>query len=245
MDAVVDAQSAVKWRSLTFPTTCLLALGRNSRVRSKVPRWRVIEAEVRKFCMRPDKQEVIRERGMTEHEAHAIALYTFGFTDQAEGNVYFEENSDLRLLARAGPFEREDVIEAWRHHIIWMLSGMDRLPGFTGHCFRVVKALSRADVESTYAVGRLVSFAAFTSTTTAANVAIEFALDDPDAVVFRIHCFDGKVLSCLSFYPNEQEVLLQPGLTFVVSSGPTEENVDGKWVTFVGLVQVRGEVTRT
>lgn len=212
----------------------------SSRMRDKVPQWTQIDEEVRSFCTRI--AGTIAELGLREDEAHAIVLYTYGFIDKAEGNFYFEENADLRRLAGTSIFERCDVIEAWQPHITWMLAGMDRLPSFDGRVFRA-RPMKAAELE-TYCVGQSVTFAAFTSTSKSEAVAAQLAASWEDGVILRITCFAGKCVSPLSFFPNEDEILLEPGLSFVVCGAPYMKDADALSLT-LDLLQLRGQPLRS
>mmetsp|Transcript_112023 Transcript_112023/g.198465 ORF Transcript_112023/g.198465 Transcript_112023/m.198465 type:complete len:113 (+) Transcript_112023:206-544(+) len=95
---------------------------------------------------------------------------------------------------------------------------------------------NRDEVETEYKAGRPIQWGAFVSTTTSILAAKEFC-DKEAGVIVRISAGYGKKLGAISFFVDEEEVLLSPNAKFVVSAEVYQEA--GWW--FLDLVQQRGD----
>jgi hypothetical protein len=245
---LAGADLAVPWTRWAAPDDGPLELLRNSgHVRMRVRKWDDIEREVEEFCVRPDVEKASVKYGIPMHGAHAMALYTYDLIDEQEGNFYFEENQDLRRWHTAGVFERSEILDAWMPHVTWMFQALALLPNFVGHVFRT-RPMPPIELHGEYWLGRVVSFAAFTSTTLSEEHASAMArgIGVEESVVMRIQTFTGKDISCWSFHPDEQEMLLRPNMRFVVTNQPytrTWPDVElgnPVEVVYVDLVEIRG-----
>jgi hypothetical protein len=245
---LAEGDSAVPWDLWAVPDQSPLNILRHvGHVQKKVREWDRIEREVREFCASPGVMAEGSKYGITIHGAHAMALYTYDLFDHQEGNFYYEENMDLRRWHAAGVFERSDILEAWKPHVTWMLNAMSKLPNFDGYVYRT-RPLTPEELHGEYWVGRVVAFAAFTSTTVSEEHASGMArgIGVEASVVMRIRTFTGKDISRWSFYPDEQEMVLRPNLRFVVAVQPYKrtwpdlETGDPVEVVYVDLVEIRG-----
>lgn len=191
-----------------------------------------------------DKREEIRGHGSEEqrglarpiddNELLAIIMYTHDLRlpDDEEGNpvkagnLYFELNNALRARDAAS---RRAMMNTWGPYVHYTLRGLGKLPDFAGLVYRGVPSR----VESDYTITRSVKWTAFISCTTSLDAAKEFIGGSDDGVIFRITVTTGKVVTLLSLFPEEGEVLLWPGQRFVVTRAAYVE--DG--YTFVDLIE--------
>jgi hypothetical protein len=245
---LAEGDSAIPWDVWEAPADGPLHILRQAQhVQQKVREWHRIEREVRAFCDDPGVVAEGAKYGISMHGAHAMALYTYDLFDMQEGNFYFEENMDMRRWHGANVFERSEILDAWKPHVTWMLQAMSLLPNFDGYVYRT-RVLTPVELGDEYWEGRVVGFAAFTSTTCCEEVASLMArgIGVEASVVMRIRTFSGKDISRWSFHPEEQEMVLRPNLRFVVAAPqykrtwPDLETGTPVEVVYVDLVEIRG-----
>lgn len=96
---------------------------------------------------------------------------------------------------------------------MWYLTGaLKKLPNFNGRVYRGSNNVLKA---AEYKLGREVTWSAFSSTSAAERVALQFA--GPTGLIFVMDVSCGKDISAFSALPSEQEVLLPPNAVLVVS----------------------------
>ena len=104
-------------------------------------------------------------------------------------------------------------MEAWGVYVHYTLRGLAKLSSFEGTVLRGVPG--HEQIAHEYKKGRTIKWTAFTSSTT--DPAAATAFTSADGVIFRIKVKTGKVITKLSFFPREGEVLLWPGQKYVVT----------------------------
>ena len=96
----------------------------------------------------------------------------------------------------------------------------------------------KATVHEQYQVGRPIQWGAFSSTSTSVAVTQQFT-DVATGVIFKLTVLSAKQIATLSYFPNEDELLLSPQARFVVSSS-AYVGADG--YTYVDMVEQKGTV---
>ncbi len=98
------------------------------------------------------------------------------------------------------------------------MRALDRLPPFSGTVFRGGnKGVDQTTVRQQYQPGRVVQWAAFSSTSRSAEAVRQFVKKD-EGVIFRIKVVTGRDIGAYSYFPKESEVLLSPNTQFTVTS---------------------------
>lgn len=150
----------------------------------------------------------------TDSELLGILLYSSDRNDgQRDGNLYFEENQDLRQG------NQQAISACWGVHVYFTLEAMKKLDD---HATKVYRGLSDKTLMDGYVVGSEISFGAWTSTASELDNAKEFAKASggSEPIILIIQVNSGKNISSLSMFNNENEVLLTPNHRFVVSKVP-------------------------
>ena len=133
---------------------------------------------------------------------HAVVAYTHDLQQgRKEGNLYFEQNKQLRDRSSAG---RQQLLETWGICVHYLLKALHRLPHFVGICYRGFPSIDRDVILQQYKKRRPIQWGAFTSTTTDVEAARRFA--GVGGVVIKIDVADGKFIISLSFFATEREI---------------------------------------
>ena len=141
---------------------------------------------------------------------HAVVAYTHDLQHgRKEGNLYFEQNRQLRDRSPGG---RAELLETWGVCVHYLLKALQKLPDFRGICYRGFPSSDRDVILQKYKEGRPIQWGAFTSTTTDVEAARRFA--GTGGVVIKMKVRDGKDICPLSFFAMEQEILLTPSHKF-------------------------------
>lgn len=163
------------------------------------------------------------------------------------GNLFKELNVDLRMLPSTTGEEHKALKAVWAPFIKNVLSGMAKLPRVTPKHIKAWRGRpeSMRDLRQIYAPGRLVTWAAFTSCSRRIENAAYMAAWDQGCVL-QLSLTDVVDISGLSFFPNEEEVLLPPNSKFVVAVDTAVQSViagDGQdyLVRIITMQQVAGE----
>ncbi len=172
-----------------------------------------------------------------------------------EGNLYFELNKALR---KRGPEERRQMMMVWGTTAHYLLTALRKLPVFKGMAYRGYPDWDQVAHE--YTQGRTIQWGAFSSTTTSLESAKEFT--DNTGIVFKITVCRGYsvssdlslvsfALSCgsfsltqihpLSFFPDENEIILCPSDHFVVNGTVYYEDT----TRFLNLTQMTAQVYKS
>eukprot|EP00727_Mastigamoeba_balamuthi_P012996 m51a1_g8319 hypothetical protein (810) ;mRNA; f:119496-123757 len=145
---------------------------------------------------------------LDQSELFAIVAYTFDFGDsQPEDNLYHKLNNDLRQRMKA-------KMECWWGYLYYLMNGLKKLPDVDEVLYRGIPADKAKMLEKEYAMGRRIRWTAFSSTTNNLEVAKNFA--GPGGVIFRIKGNSGRNIQSISFIKGENELLLNPNITFRV-----------------------------
>ncbi|CAJ1380753.1 unnamed protein product [Effrenium voratum] len=167
-------------------------------------------------------------KNIGEHQLQAILAYTHDLQAPSgkAGNLYFELNNALR---KRGVEDRASMMRTWGPFVCYALKGMGQLPAHQGVVYRGMPG--KDFVLSQYKKGRPIQWGAFSSTSTSKASSVQFM--EADGVLLKIDVQSGRKLGAISFFPQEEEVILSPNCRFVVTSDSYEQ--DG--VTLVDLVE--------
>lgn len=196
---------------------CAESLRQSSEVRTRVPQIeRILHDVWRKMQeVRYAPECVAQAQRLDDDELTGILIYTHDLRDgKTEGNLYFEENKDLRLHDANA---RLNAMKKWSAHMYYTLCGLSKLPDYTGQVYR---GLDDPKIHTEYKQGRRICWGAWSSCTTLIKAAEEYA--GKSGVVLIIQVSTGKHLNYLSCFPDEGEVLLSPRHEFYVM-GPVYE----------------------
>lgn len=152
----------------------------------------------------------------------------------------------MRKIAVADEARRGEIIDAWGPHVCWMLRALRKLPDADGSFYRG-STMKLSDLKLNYVTGRLVRLAAFTSTSRSVEMAM--AMAGPDGTILQIRAFTGKDISNFSLYSAEQEVLMVPNKSFIVTKRSQKtfvlKDASTKTMPCIDLCEVRtGEQLR-
>ncbi|CAF1158288.1 unnamed protein product [Adineta ricciae] len=150
------------------------------------------------------KQKCVKSSGgLTEDESAALYIYTM---EISPATVYAIINDLLR---------DNDAMNAqpWFSYLKLLSTAVSKLPTYSGNVWRGV----RGNVAKNYKKGMPVCWWAFTSCTTSLSVIKEFLPMKGQGTIFMIECVSGRLISNYSEYESEDEVLLMPGIRFIVT----------------------------
>jgi hypothetical protein len=171
--------------------------------------------------------------GISNDEIMAIVLYTHDLkllATRPEDNFYFALNTMLR--------KREvPVMKLYQGYLYYLLNGLKKLPDVKAQVFRGISDVSVSKLSQEYWQGRKIHWSAFSSSTTSIETAKKFSASK---LIFRIDIINGKNIQGLSMFPREDEILLSPNMSFIVTRNLTQE-VDG--FSYINLVQVASDST--
>ena len=163
------------------------------------------------------------------------------------GNLFKELNVDLRMLPTTTGDDHKCLKALWAPLIKNILSGMAKLPKMVPKHIKAYRGRpeSMRDLRAIYLAGRLVTWSAFTSCSTRLDNAAYMANWDQGCVL-QLSLSDVVNIKGLSFFPNEEEVLLPPNSKWLVGVETAVESVtagDGQQflVKIITLQQVAGE----
>ena len=140
-----------------------------------------------------------KEWGINHGQMLIIYAYTY------ESDIYRVVNKALRL-------GDQGCIEKWSFFIYWLEEALAQLPRYSGEVYRGIGIVP--DKEQ-YAVGREVTWSAFSSTSVKWKVAHGF-LTGGSGMVFAIRSRSGREIQQYSYYNSEAEVLFPPSRRFRV-----------------------------
>ena len=132
----------------------------------------------------------------------AVVAYTHDLQDgKKEGNLYFEQNRQLRDRSPAG---RQELRETWGLCVHYLLKALRRLPHFEDTCYRGFPSIDRDVILQQYKKRRPIQWGAFTSATTDVEAARNLA--GVGGVVIKLDVADGKDICALSFFATERDI---------------------------------------
>ena len=136
----------------------------------------------------------------------------------------------------------DEISSTWAAHMTHFLSALSKMPSYDGKVFRGTSD-GWEELSATYWVGRQVRWSGVTSTSTKQSQALLKAGDA--GTVFVITVRHGKEVAVFSEFPMEDEVILVPNMTFVVTGPVSTELVliecDFLDVDVVPLIQIVGD----
>ena len=145
------------------------------------------------------------------------------------GNFYFELNRGLRNDA--------DPMKRWGHYLKHFTNGLAQLEDWEGTCYRGMP-LKGVDLHE-YSTGRQILWDGFSSSTQKLTLAKSFLTSKEDGIIFKIKVSHGKDISPYSVVRNEDEVLLDPRLRFLVSR---DLYVDNEGYNCIDLVEIKSDL---
>jgi hypothetical protein len=167
---------------------------------------------------------------LNDDEILAIGLYTFdiGLNGNQSDNLYFQLNKKLK---DRNPQE----LSHYRGYLYYLQKALSKLPDISTTVYRGIPHL---DIfQKNYTKFRQIHWSSFSSTTPTLSKAKEFA--GREGCVLCINIFNGKAIPAYSVFPTEDEVLLSPNMSFVVTNPMYEK--EGQH--YIDLVQAKPEKT--
>ena len=131
-----------------------------------------------------------------------------------KGNFYWAENQDLRDLNGATWAHRALIVRAWKPHLAHFMKAINLLPLYEGTVYRG-RMDTRQELEKEYRPGRQVRWAGISSCSTDIITAYHRAACGY-GVVMEIKVQNGRQMGNISLYPEESEIILAPGMSFLV-----------------------------
>jgi len=154
------------------------------------------------------KTEFWKEMNMTEEEALSICLYTQNLTTDED-----EENNLFKKLNKMLQTRKPNQIQYWYPYIHRLMQAMSKIPDTPTVVYRGMQ-MQDEDARKHYGEAVIVNWTAFTSTSRKIQIAATFG-----RVVCQITCLTGKDIDKFSPFP-EEEILLLPNITYVVTKDP-------------------------
>ena len=215
--AAISPLPAVAWDQIQPQRSYLEELTSNPKIRQVCPDVDRIARDVRFKAQELEFVDAAEPLVAAIGDADglcAVVAYTHDLQNGTkEGNLYFEQNKQLRDRSQDG---RQQLRETWGVCVHYLLRALQRLPHFVGICYRGFPSSDRDVILKQYKKGRPIQWGAFTSTTTDIEAARRFA--GPGGVVIKMDVTDGKDICPLSFFARESEILLSPSHKFFVTS---------------------------
>ena len=212
--AAISILPSIPWDQIQLELSYLEELTSNAKIRQVCPDVDRIARDVRSKAQElqfVDEAEPLVAAINNEDSLHAVVAYTHDLQDgKKEGNLYFEQNRQLRDRSPAG---RKQLHETWGVSVHYLLKALHRLPNFAGICYRGFPSTDRDVILQQYKKGRPIQWGAFTSTTTDVEAARGFA--GVGGVVIKIDVADGKDICPLSFFHLEKEIMFTPNHKFI------------------------------
>lgn len=233
-EVVVKILPTTKWEDIHPERSCVDELRNIPLIRERVPDIDTIADDVQLKVqeLRFDDEAEEMMLLLDDDEAAGIVAYSHDLNlpgGKKAGNLYFEENRDMRKRDLA---DRAKMMRTLGPHVYYTLQGLGKLSDFEGTVFRGTP--DKDSVIREYKEGRPIQWGAWTSTTMLLAAAKGFT--GTQGLIFRIKVFTGKDIGRISFFPTENEILLSPNHWFMVTRASYEE--DG--YCFVDLMESRG-----
>ena len=150
-------------------------------------------------------------------ETHIRYTYDLG-ADDKRGNLYKELNVDLRMIyTEAAAGERANLIAVWGPFMKTMMNALAKVPKLGAQKFWRGRPEKFARIRDIYKAGRMVTWASFTSVSKNFDQAAYLARWD-EGCVLELSLPVVFDISKFSFFPSEEEGIIQPGAKFVVLS---------------------------
>jgi hypothetical protein len=163
-------------------------------------------AEALKYCETLLSQSPwIAPQGIDYDRAMAVLLYTY---EKNGASIYKPLN---KLLCK----RQQQELQPWRDYLWLLVQGLRDLQVFKGMLFRGIDREYFRPEE--YQRDATVVWNAFTSCSRTEEGAKCFMKDPQSGVFFFIDSFDAHAIGNLTPYPEEEEVIIEPGSEFVVT----------------------------
>lgn len=231
----VTVTPTTPWHRFADSRGLLESVRLNERIRQRIAEIDTVIADVRARVSELRTAPTTREltTRFDDDELSGVVLYTHdNMTGDKEGQLYYEENKDLRLRDAQA---RMRMLKTWGTHVYYTLKAMGKLDDVIATTYRGLP--DRETVGQQYKLGRPIQFGAWTSTARALESAKEYIEDaGANGVILKIQVQTGKDINAISMFPSEGEVLLTPSHRFVVTRELYEEG--GYW--YVDLVEEAG-----
>lgn len=176
--------------------------------------------------------------GLTSQEVFALVVYTFDLSllrrledDEGCHCLYKQINEALQRRDNS-------LISRLEGYLHFLMCGLGKLQLWSGLVYRGIRSEGVAMILEHYKEGRRVHFSGLTSTSTSLAVAQQFAAED--GLIMRIRVRSGRQLGVLSAIEQEEEVLLMPNFSAIVTSSACEDD-SGQLI--IDLVEAAEEKT--
>lgn len=208
-------------------------------LRDSVPLLREIVRQSSEITQSKVEMGVHASQSLSPSQLFAIVLYSFDIAliqpqlaDRYDNNFYFRCNEALQTR---DPL----LIRAFSGYLYFLMSGLEALPKEVGVVYRGIKEHSMPIIRQYYQHGRKVHWSGFSSTSTSFRTAR--AMAGFGGIVLKIRARSGRKLGQASALPREEEVLLLPNFSAIVSSEIYRDPSTG--VMVVELVETLNEAT--
>jgi hypothetical protein len=169
----------------------------------------------KKYCLFPSKHN------LTHDESAALYLYTM------EGG----ENSFYRMLNQALRSENRSALKPWFPYLKLFDTALSKLPTVRRSVWRGLLG----DIGKNCKKNQELTWWGVTSCSLSMDTIKDFLVSEQASTIFLIEAVHGKDISDYSNYPNEDEVLLGPGIHLRVVTNPLDHPGG---LTLVHLVEV-------
>lgn len=152
----------------------------------------------------------------TKDDAIAVAVYTFDFgPEMAEINPY-------RIINKVLVENSKEELQKVRDLLFIILSALRKLPRVEGKT--LYRGMKETVNKNSYKKGKIITWAGFSSTSPDMKVTKEFLSKNASGTLFVIENGWGYDIQPYSMFPDEEEILLEPGQRFEIK-GVIESDV--------------------
>jgi hypothetical protein len=150
--------------------------------------------------------------GLKEEEALSIYFYTLEWSCR-ELSLYYRLNKDLTSN------QRNSTAPIWKHYLYYLFNALRKVPIWKGNqdIYRGVGKNLVKHYPKKYIEKEEITWYAITSATTSSKC-IQSFLTKEESTIFCINRCVGRHIKSLSSHPEEDEVLLPPESSFIITS---------------------------
>lgn len=172
--------------------------------------------EVERMAWTVKQNSFENEHALTDDECASILLYTMEW-EPREKSFYNILNNTLQAANR-------NLLKPWFLYLRLIMTSLTKLPSDSSRC--VVYRGVKLDLSAQYSKGSTVTWWGFSSCTTSIEVLSneQFLGRNGTRTLFNIDCHSAKSIKSLSFYPEEDEILLPPARQFQVMGSLDQGN---------------------
>eukprot|EP01124_Arcella_intermedia_P010776 TRINITY_DN17306_c0_g1_i1.p1 TRINITY_DN17306_c0_g1~~TRINITY_DN17306_c0_g1_i1.p1 ORF type:complete len:600 (-),score=103.03 TRINITY_DN17306_c0_g1_i1:25-1824(-) len=173
--------------------------------------------QVNNHCKRDRVVRFQSEHHLTEQELKAILYYMVSAMNNENG-----ENQSLYTKFNRQIANRSTNITIWKNYMYYLLEGLMKLPAWKGTVYRGVTPSILARWKEYHQKNQAVLIITVMSTNKTQKTLKTFS-NDRDGTWMVLEVIDGRDVSRLSFYDEEEEIIVLPNTSFRITSLNKEE----------------------